>query len=199
MNDDELDPEVLAALRDVVPASDALRDQHIASALAEISPVEARSRFTRLSAAAAVVVLLVGATAIIRLSATSTDSNVTPRNVAITTIPVKGSVCDASLTGYIIVGTYSSAGSVQEVWSSAQNLVVVDQTSCAQLGTITHPAIVASNNGCAGFSLGAGNQAVGTYSVAGTELTLVATPTELQIHGGSSCEVIASYPLPVGP
>ena len=62
MNDDELDPLVLAALRDVVPASDALREQHIAAALAEISPAEARSRFTRLSAAAAVVVLLVGAT-----------------------------------------------------------------------------------------------------------------------------------------
>jgi len=197
VNDDELDPEVLAALRDVVPASDALRDQHIASALAEISPVEARSRFTRLSAAAAVVVLLVGATAIVRLSATSTDSNVTPRNVAITTIPVKGSVCDASLTGYTFVGTYSSADSVREVWSSKQDLVVVDQTSCAQLGTFAHPDIVASEKICT-LDLSAENQAVGAYSDAGTTLTLVATPSELQIHDGS-CAVIASYPLPAQP
>jgi hypothetical protein len=197
MNDDELDPEVLAALRDIAPASDASRDKHIASALAEISPASSRSRLTRLSAAAAVVVLLVGATAIIRLGATSTDSNVTPRNVAITTIPVKGSVCDASLTGYTFVGTYSSAGSVQEVWSSTQNLVVVDQTSCAQLGTFTHPAVVASEKTCMG-SLSAENQAVGAYSIAGTTLNLVATPTELQIHDGS-CETVASYPLPAQP
>jgi len=199
VNDDELDPEVLAALRDVVPASDALRDKHIASALAEISPVEARSRFTRLSAAAAVVVLLVGATAIIRLGATSTDSNVTPRNGAITTVPVKGSVCGASLTGYTIVGTYSSAGSVQEVWSSAQNLVVVDQTSCAQLGAFTHPAVVASKKICAGFFSTTDTQWVGTYSVAGITLTLFATTNELQTFGGQSCAVIASYPLPVQP
>ena len=201
MNDDELDPLVLAALRDVVPASDSLREQHIAAALAEISPAEARSRFTWLSAAAAVVVLLVGATAIVRLGATSTDSNVTPRNGAITTVPVKGSACGAELVDYTIVGTYSSAGSVREVWSSAQNLVVVDQASCAQLGTFTHPEVVASDKVCEGFFTSfapEGVQWVGTYSVAGAEIVLVATPTELQIRDGS-CAVIASYPLPAQP
>ena len=199
MNDDELDPEVVAALRDVAPASEALRNQHIAAALADSAPASSRSRVKWLGAAAAVIVLLVGGNALYAALSPSTDSNVTPQTGAVTTVPVKGSVCGANLADYTIVGTYSSAGSVREVWSSKQDLVVVDQTSCAQLGTITHPAIVASSNGCAGFALGAGNQAVGTYSVAGTELTLVATPTELQIHGGSSCEVIASYPLPVGP
>jgi len=198
VNDDELDPEVLAALRDVVPASDALRDKHIASALAEISPVEARSRFTRLSAAAAVVVLLVGATAIVRLGATSTDSNVTPRNSKITTVPIKGSACGAELADYTFVGTYSSADSVREVWSSAQNLVVVDQTSCTQLGTFTHPTVVANEKTCDGFFSTTDTQWVGAYSVAGTTLTLIATTNELQIRDGS-CAVIASYPLPTGP
>ena len=198
MNDDELDPLVLAALRDVVPASDALREQHIAAALAEISPAEARSRFTRLSAAAAVVVLLVGATAIVRLGATSTDTNVTPRNGAITTVPVKGSACGAELVDYTIVGTYSSAGSVREVWSSAQNLVVVDQASCAQLGTFTHPAATANEKTCDGFFSTTDTQWVGAYSVAGTTLTLIATTNELQIRDGS-CAVIASYPLPTQP
>jgi hypothetical protein len=195
MNDDELDPLVLAALRDVVPASDSLRNQHIAAALAEISPAEARSRFTRLSAAAAVVVLLVGATAIVRLGATSTDSNVTPRNGAITTVPVKGSACGADLADYTIVGTYSSAGSVREVWSSQQDLVVVDQTSCALLDTITHPAATANEKTCDGFFSTTDTQWVGAYSVAGTTLTLIATTNELQIRDGS-CAVIASYPLP---
>ena len=198
MNDDELDPLVLAALRDVVPASDSLREQHIAAALAEISPAEARSRFTWLSAAAAVVVLLVGATAIVRLGATSTDSNVTPRNGAITTVPVKGSACGAELVDYTIVGTYSSAGSVREVWSSAQNLVVVDQASCAQLGTFTHPAATANEKTCDGFFSTTDTQWVGAYSVAGTTLTLIATTNELQIRDGS-CAVIASHPLPAQP
>ncbi len=198
MNDDDLDPEVVAALRNVAPASDSLREQHITAALAEISPAEARSRFTRLSAAAAVVVLLVGATAIVRLGATSTDSNVTPRNDTITTVPVKGSACGADLTDYIIVGAYSSAGSVREVWSSKQDLVVVDQTSCALLGTFAHPDVVANEKTCDGFFSTTDTQWVGAYSVAGTTLTLFATTNELQIRDGS-CAVIASYPLPAQP
>jgi len=139
MNDDDLDPEVVAALRNVAPASDSLREQHITAALAEISPAEARSRFTRLSAAAAVVVLLVGATAIVRLGATSTDSNVTPRNDTITTVPVKGSACGADLTDYIIVGAYSSAGSVREVWSSKQDLIIVNPSTCAVIASYPLP------------------------------------------------------------
>mgnify|MGYP000865051422 FL=1 len=197
MNDDELDPKVLAALRDVAPASDALRNQHIAAALGESSPTAARSRVKWLGAAAAVIVLLVGGNALYASLSPSTDSNVTPRNGGVTTMPVKGSACGASLADYTIIGTYSSAGSVREVWSSKQNLVVVDQTSCTQLSTISHPDVVASDKICMA-SLSAENQAVGAYSDAGTSLTLVATPSELQIHDGS-CEVVATYPLPTGP
>ena len=203
MSDDEqLDPRIVAALRDLPAASNEIRDAHITEALSHISPsVSQRSAQRsprRWLAVAAALAVLVGGNALYASLSPSTDSTVSPRNDAVTTVPTKGSVCDAGLAGYTIVGTYSFAGSVREVWTSKQNLVVVDQTSCAELGIIMHPAIVASSNGCAGVSLEAGNQAVGTYSVAGTELTLVATPTELQIHGGS-CKVIASYPLPVGP
>jgi hypothetical protein len=202
-DDEQLDPRIVAALRDLPAASNEIRDAHITEALSHISPSvsqpSAQRSPRRWLAVAAALAVLVGGNALYASLSPSTDSTVSPRNSTVTTVPTKGSVCDASLAGYTIVGTYSFAGSVREVWTSKQNLVVVDQTSCAELGTITHPAIVASSNGCAGFALEAGNQAVGTYSVAGTELTLVATPTELQIHGGSSCEVIASYPLPVGP
>jgi hypothetical protein len=201
-DDEQLDPRIVAALRDLPAASNEIRDAHIAEALSHISPsVSQRSAQRsprRWLAVAAALAVLVGGNALYASLSPSTDSTVSPRNDAVTTVPTKGSVCDAGLAGYTIVGTYSFAGSVREVWTSKQNLVVVDQTSCAELGIITHPAIVASSNGCAEVGLEAGNQAVGTYSVAGTELTLVATPTELQIHGGS-CEVIASYPLPVGP
>jgi hypothetical protein len=218
MNDDELAPHISDAIKHVAPATSALRDEHIAAALAEISPVSSRSRTTWLSAAAAIVVLLIGGNALYASLAPSENS---PTEIAMTdqTSPLSattkgtiqsptnatdkgfssGSACGTDLTGYTIVGTYTASGSVQEVWSSSQNLAIVDQVSCALLGTFTHPVIVASDNGCAGFALGAGNQGVGTYSVAGTDLTLVATPTELQIHGGYGCEVIASYPLPTQP
>jgi hypothetical protein len=201
-DDEQLDPRIVAALRDLPAASNEIRDAHITEALSHISPSvsqpSAQRSPRRWLAVAAALAVLVGGNALYASLSPSTDSTVSPRNDAVTTVPTKGSVCDAGLAGYTIVGAYSFAGSVREVWTSKQNLVVVDQTSCAELGIIMHPAIVASSNGCAGVSLEAGNQAVGTYSVAGTELTLVATPTELQIHGGS-CEVIASYPLPVGP
>ena len=199
MNDDELDPEVLAALRNVAPASDALRDQHIAAALGKISPAGARSRIKWLGAAAAIVVFLVGGNALYASLSSSTDSSVTPKtDVVSTSMPVKGSACGADLTGYTIVGTYSSAGSVREVWSSAQNLVVVDQSSCAALGTFTHPVTAANERACDGFFTTTDTQWVGAYSVAGTTLTLIATTNELQIRDGS-CAVIASYPLPAQP
>ncbi len=202
MNDDELDPEVMAALRDIAPASGALRDKHIAAALAEISAAGARSRTKWLSAAAAVLVLLVGGNALYASLSPSTDSNVTPRNgIVTTTVPVKGSVCGADLADYTFVGAYSTAGSVREVWSSKQDLTVVDQTSCTQLDTFTHPAAVASDKICEGFFTSfapEGVQWVGTYSVASAEFVLVATPSELQIRDGS-CAVIASYPLPLQP
>ena len=197
-DDQQLDPRIVAALRDLPAASNAVRDAHIAEALAYVSPSVSRRSPRRWLAVAAALVVLIGGNALYASLSPSTVSNVSPRNDAVTTVPIKGSVCGEDLAGYTIVGTYSSVGFVREVWTSKQNLVVVDQTSCTQLGIITHPAIVASSNGCDGFDLEAGNQAVGTYSVAGTELTLVATPTELQIHGGS-CEVKASYPLPGRP
>ena len=199
MNDDELDPEVLAALRDVAPASDSLRDQHIAAALSESSPVSSRSRVTWLSAAAAIIVLIVGGNALYASLTSSTDSSVTPKtDVVSTSMPVKGSACGASLADYTIVGTYSSAGSVREVWTSSQNLVVVDPTSCAVLGTFTHSVTAANEKTCDGFFSTTDTQWVGAYSVAGTRLTLIATTNELQIRDGS-CAVIASYPLPVRP
>ena len=141
MNDDDLDPEVVAALRDIAPASDALRNQHIAAALGEISTTSSRPRIKWLGAAAAVVVLLVGGNA---LYAALSPSGETPTiaatpNSSVTTIPVKGSVCDVSLTGYTIVGTYSSAGSVREVWSSKQDLVIVNPSTCAVIASYPLP------------------------------------------------------------
>jgi len=141
MNDDELDPEVLAALRNVTPASDAVRKQHIAAALAESSPVSSRSRVKWLSAAAAIIVLIVGGNALYAALSPSSDTPTVAAapNNSVTTVPVKGSACGAGLADYTIVGTYSSAGSVREVWSSKQDLVVVDPSSCAVIASYPLP------------------------------------------------------------
>jgi len=142
MNDDELDPEILAALRDVAPASDSLRNQHIAAALAESSSVFSRSRAKWFSAAAAVIVLLVGGNA---LYAALSPSGETPtvaaarNNSVATSVPVKGSACGTSLNGYTFVGAYSAADSVREVWSSEQKLVIVNPTSCAVIASYPLP------------------------------------------------------------
>ena len=142
MNDDELDPEVVAALRDVAPASDALRNQHIAAALGESSPASSRARVKWLSAAAAVIVLLVGGNALYASLSPSSDTPTVAAapNNSVTTVPVKGSACGVSLTGYTIVGAYSSAGSMREVWSSKQNLVIVNPSSCAVIASYPLPA-----------------------------------------------------------
>lgn len=142
MNDDELDPKVVAALRDVAPASDALRDQHINTALAESSPASSRSRVKWLSAVAAVIVLLVGGNTLYASLSSPGDTPTvaaSPNN-SVTTVPVKGSACGAGLADYTIVGTYSSAGSVREVWSSRQNLVIVNPSSCAVIASYPLPA-----------------------------------------------------------
>ena len=201
MNDDELAPHISDAIKYVAPATSAQRDEHIAVTLREISPASSRSRTTWLSAAAAIVVLFIGGNALYASLAPSENS---PTEIAMTDqtssqpSATKGFACGADLTGYTIVGTYTSAGSVQEVWSSAQNLVVVDQTSCALIGTFTHPAAVANEKTCDGVFSTTDTQWVGAYSVTGTTLTLIATTNELQIRDGS-CAVIASYPLPAQP
>jgi hypothetical protein len=141
MNDDELDPEVVAALRNVAPASDSLRNQHIAAALAESSPASSHSRVKWVRAAAAVIVLLVGGNALYAALSPSSDTPTVAAapNNSVTTVPVKGSVCGANLADYTFVGTYSSAGSVREVWSSAQNLVIVNPDSCAVIASYPLP------------------------------------------------------------
>jgi hypothetical protein len=202
MNEDELAPHISDAIKHVAPATSALRDEHIAAALAEISPVSSRSRTKWLSAAAAIVVLLIGGNA---LYASLGPSENTPTEIAMSeqtssqpSATSKGSVCGADLTGYTIVGTYTSSGSVQEAWSSTKNLVVVDQPSCALLGSFTHPVAVANEKTCDGFFSTTDTQWVGAYSVTGARLTLIAATNELQIRDGS-CAVIASYPLPTQP
>jgi hypothetical protein len=56
-DDNELTPEIEAALRDLPAADPALRDQHIAAALGELAPAATMKRRNLFAAAAAVLVL----------------------------------------------------------------------------------------------------------------------------------------------
>jgi hypothetical protein len=56
-DDNELTPEIEAALRDIPAADPALRDQHIAAALGELAPSVTTKRRNLFAAAAAVLVL----------------------------------------------------------------------------------------------------------------------------------------------
>ena len=140
MSDDEqLDPRIVEALRDLPASSNEIRDAHIAEALAYVSPSVARRSPRRWLAVAAALVVLVGGNALYASLSPSTVSNVSPRNDAVTTVPIKGSVCGEDLAGYTIVGTYSSAGSVREVWSSKQDLVIVNPSTCAVIARYPLP------------------------------------------------------------
>ena len=67
--DSELSPEIEAALKDISAADPAVRDQHIAAALGELTvPAQSNGRLRFLSVAAAVVVLVAGGIAFSRNS-----------------------------------------------------------------------------------------------------------------------------------
>jgi hypothetical protein len=96
-DDEQLDPRIVAALRDLPAASNEIRDAHIAEALSHISPsVSQRSAQRsprRWLAVAAALAVLVGGNALYASLSPSTDSTVSPRNSTVTTVPIKGSVC----------------------------------------------------------------------------------------------------------
>ena len=66
--DNELTPEIEAALREVPAVDPSLREQHIAAALGEISPTASSGRLRFLATAAVVVVLFGGGFAVTRNS-----------------------------------------------------------------------------------------------------------------------------------
>jgi len=81
--DNELSPEVEAALRDIPAVDPALRDQHIAAALGELTPSASSGRLKFLvAAAAALVVLVAGGITVSR------NSNDTPPALAADTTAV---------------------------------------------------------------------------------------------------------------
>lgn len=149
LGSDQLTPRIEAALRDVTPAGEALRDQHIASALGHMS-VEARSpRRPWFAAVAASVVLLAGGAVIGRSTSDSksTFASASPGETA-TTVPAKGDLgttttnptCAGRADGTYI-GSYSVKGQKWQMYVSDSTLNIVNDTTCEVASRTPLPTI----------------------------------------------------------
>jgi hypothetical protein len=128
--DNELTPEIEAALRDIPAADPALRDQHIAAALGELAPAATMKRRNLFAAAAAVLVLAGAGVALSQNSDGDTPAVAAP-DTTITSVPKASSECPH--TG----GFWGDVGRVEgfSVRGTAYELVLRNGTVEVLLGT----------------------------------------------------------------
>jgi hypothetical protein len=140
-DDDTLSPDVLAALRDVGPVDEALREEHLTRALAELPATGTTGRRWSLmtTAAAAVVALSVGA--LIGRSTSDTGTEVRNASPTSTTVaPAKASVdCAGQFGDEIFVGEWTDGETRKFVTTDDTNFYVRDAATCAVLETIARP------------------------------------------------------------
>lgn len=142
----ELPADISAALRDLTPATDAVREAHLATALGAIAP-RSRRRMSPISVAASIVlVLAVGATLFAR-----TGKNAAPALAAhaITPyVPVKGATPEqinrtvgansCMLAGTDIFGFYTMDTQIMKLGWSAKEISVINGDSCVVVGELPH-------------------------------------------------------------
>jgi hypothetical protein len=154
-NDDHLDPDqltpnIVAALRDVSPASDDVRDHHIATALGHLGVEASRPRRPWLAAVAASVVLLAGGVVIGRSTteSKSTYASASPGETA-TTVAAKGNLgvsttlaptC-AARAGGTYIGSYSAKGQRWQMYVSDSTLNIVNHITCEVASRTPLPTI----------------------------------------------------------
>ncbi len=138
-DDDSLPPDIAAALRDVGPVDESLREAQISRALDELTASGTSGRrWSAVSvAAAAVVALAVGG--IIGRSTGDTDTNV--RNAATTTVaPAKvTNECDDEIGAETFVGEWTENGVTKFLTVDGDNFYVRDSATCEVLSTLTRP------------------------------------------------------------
>ncbi|MEY3290845.1 MAG: hypothetical protein RLY19_936 [Actinomycetota bacterium] len=150
LDSDQLTPSIIAALRDVSPANDAVRDQQIATALSHLG-VEARApRRPWLAAVAASVVLLGGGVIIGRSisDSKSTYASASPSETT-TTLAAKGDLgasttlaptC-AARAGGTYIGSYSAKGQRWQMYVSDSTLNIVNHITCEVASRTPLPTI----------------------------------------------------------
>jgi hypothetical protein len=94
-DDNELTPEIEAALRDIPAADPSLRDQHIAAALGELAPAATAKR-RNLFAAAAAVLVLAGAGVAVSQNSDGDSPAVAAPDTTMTSVPKASSECQKS-------------------------------------------------------------------------------------------------------
>ena len=90
--DNELSPEIEAALKDISAVDPALRDQHIAAALGELTISSSTGRLKFLAAAAAVLVLAGGVIAMTRNPDSNSPAVVAP-DTTLSSVPKASAEC----------------------------------------------------------------------------------------------------------
>lgn len=197
MNDDEqLDPRIVAALRDLPAASNEIRDAHIAEALAYVSPSIARRSSRRWLAVAAALAVFAGGAAIGRGTRTSgTEVTASPGS----SNPIKNVTPDLLCRTYAdsgMVGQYFLGNEQREVWASNGELFVYVSSTCKELATFTIADAPSSEFVCLPSIANATDSIIGGYTMGNAYRVLVNTPTDILEFSGRSCSQLTKYPQP---
>ena len=140
--DNELNPEIEALLRDVPVAEPSLREQHIAAALAEMAPASTSSgRLRFLAAAAAVIVLIGGGIAVAKKSGDTPPAIAADTTVA--SVPKTAGDCGEEFSGLwgdsVGRGDFSWAETDYTVIGHNGGLsVYLAMEPCTRMGTIVY-------------------------------------------------------------
>ena len=140
-DNEELDPALANALRDIPPAGAALRDAHIAAAIAEMAPSRrsATHRMRILTGVAAAAVVALGGAAFI---AQQDDASRPVLNGTVTTLPPKtGTDCAPSYLGAVGDVKYlTHNGTEFELWFQDFGIidVIYNEQPCTNYGTINY-------------------------------------------------------------
>jgi hypothetical protein len=141
---DDLDPRIVALLRDVPLSSSEVRDAHITGALASIQTTSRRAIPLWLSVAAATVVLVAGGAIAGRISV---DNPVTPTFASeipgtTVTTPIKSSLpttCVPTKKEFIFVGRTEVKGQARVIFSTSSGIEVWVESSCELVAVYPHP------------------------------------------------------------
>lgn len=197
MSDDEqLDPRIVAALRDLPAASNEIRDAHIAESLAYVSPSIARRSSRRWLAVAAALAVFAGGAAIGRGTSTSgTEVTASPGS----SNPIKNVTPDLLCRTYAdsgMVGQYFLGNEQREVWASNGDLFVYVSSTCKELATFTIADAPSSEFVCLPSIANATDSIIGGYTMGNAYRVLVNTPTDILEFSGRSCSQLTKYPQP---
>lgn len=209
MNDDDLDSRVAAVLRDLPPVDDVLKNQHIATALAQVNPSTTLRAPARWLGAAAAVVALIAGVSVYRSSLPLGNDGVSATEGINTTMPAKTGgpssestvdqssqvECPSELEGSKEVGDYEFASGRRKVNLTDNAIEIVDLTTCRSFLPIAIPSLPRDQTVCIP-SLIAGTQLVGPYVTTMVNVIVLASESDVTIIGGPQCAVVARVPQP---